>query len=132
MAASSSTNICEKHGLKDLLNHVLSPEYELKTGYIEACPNYVPLRTGHDLAPYGRDDLHVEGAGKVWREVEDSEVKRVVADVVANGCGKDGGELLDTRMLGQERAPAAPTAPAPGAPKPFRAGGVKIKLKVKK
>ena len=86
----------------------------------------------HDLAPYGRDDLHVEGAGKVWREVEDSEVKRVVADVVANGCGKDGGELLDTRMLGQERAPAAPTAPAPGAPKPSRAGGVKIKLKVKK
>ncbi len=124
------SNICEKHGLRDLLNHVLSPEYEIKKDYIEACPNYVPLRTGHDLAPYGRDDLDVEGAEKVWREVEDGEAERVVVDVVANGCGKVGGELLDTRMLGEETATRA--APAPGAPRAGRAGGIKIKLKIKK
>lgn len=127
-----STNICEKHGLKDLLNHVLSPDYELKTGYIEACPNYVPLRSGYDLAPYGRDELYVEGAGKVWREVEDRAVEQVVEDVMANGCGKAGGELLDTRMLGDETTTRV--APAPGSPKPSKASkaGVKIKLKIKK
>ena len=121
---SKPGDICEKHGLKELLNHVLSPEYQVKT-----FPNYVPLRSGHDLGPYGRDDLYVEGAGKLWQEVEDDAVERIVKDVMANGRGKVGGELLDTRMLGEEATTRV--ARVPSAPKASTAG-MKIKLKIKK
>ena len=128
------TNICEKHGLSPLLQHVLSPDYQLKKGYIDACPNYIPLRSGYDLAPQGQGGFHVEGAAKVWSKVDDGDVERVIQDVVVNGYRSDvGGELLDTRLLGDEttkRAVAKPSTAQNASTAPT--AGVKIKLKIKK
>ena len=137
-----TSNIVEKHGLTQLLNHVLAPEFVPKR-FQQSWEHDVPWRSGFDLAPHARD-VFVEGKDKVWREVDDAAVERVVDDVRAHGYGAEaaedvGSQLLDTRMLWEENEGVAvlvdnkgsrPKAEKPKAEKP-KVEGKTIKLKLK-
>ena len=104
-----------------------------------------PLRSGpgFDLAPHGQSDVYVEGADKVFREVDDAMVERLVDDVMANGYAEaQTGQLLDTRMLrdetgakgakGANKQKKSEQAPAAGGAGPSLKKSKSIKLTLKK
>ena len=100
---TKKADIVERHDLTKLLNYVLSPEFVAEK--FPRTPHDTPLRSGpgFDLAPHGQSDVYVEGADKVFREVDDAMVERLVDDVMANGYAEaQTGQLLDTRMLRDE------------------------------
>jgi hypothetical protein len=151
MTGKPPSNIVEKHGLTQLLQHVLSEDYKLQTYRFQddvrpPRHHFSPLRSGFDLAPHGRSDLYLEGRGKVWKKVDEETIERLVKDIAGNGYDSNvGGELLDTRMLGTQMASKVDITLQKGTATGGTAGGTagggtgaaapgvkKIKLKLKK
>lgn len=139
---TKKADIVERHDLTKLLNYVLSPEFV--AGKFPRTPHDTPLRSGpgFDLAPHGQSDVYVEGADKVFREVDDAMVERLVDDVMANGYAEaQTGQLLDTRMLrdetgakgakGANKQKKSEQAPAAGGAGPSLKKSKSIKLTLK-